>query len=156
MNALVVYHSEFGNTQRVAEAIAGVFQGAGAVRTLPTGRLTPADLQDIDLVVMGSPTHKMNLPEAIRPVFENLPRRILRGVPTAAFDTSYEMSAFLARFTAAKRLDGKLRKLGGKRLVAPETFLVHRHHEGPLYDGEIERARHWAESILVQLDGRNR
>jgi len=98
----------------------------------------------------------MNLPEAVRPVFENLPRRILRGVPTAAFDTSYEMSALLARFTAAKRLDGKLRKLGGKRLVAPETFLVHRHHEGPLYDGEIERAQRWAESIVVQLDGRTR
>jgi flavodoxin len=156
MNVLVVYHSEFGNTQRVAEAIAEVFQGAGTVRTLPADQLTPADLQDLDLVVMGSPTHKMNLPEAIRPLFERLPRRILRGVPAAAFDTSYEMSALLARFTAAKRLDRQLRKLGGKRLVAPETFLVHRHHEGPLYDGEIERAQRWAGSILARLNGRSR
>jgi flavodoxin len=155
MNALVVYHSEFGNTQKVAEAIAEVFQREGAARTVRTDQLTAADLQEIDLVVMGTPTHKMNLPQAVRPLFESLPRRILRGVSTAAFDTSYEMSAILARFTAAKRLDRELRKLGGKRLVPPETFLVRHHHEGPLYDGEIERAQRWAESILAKLDGRS-
>jgi len=154
MNALVIYHSQFGNTRQVAEAIAGVFQGTGAARTIGADQLAAADLQDVDLVVMGTPTHKMNLPEAVRPVFEKLPRRILRGVPVAAFDTSYEMSAFLARFTAAKRIDQKLRKLGGKRLVPPETFRVHHHHEGPLYDGEIERAKTWADSILARLDGR--
>jgi len=156
MNGLVVYHSQFGNTEQVAEVIAGVFQGAGAARTLGVAHLTPEDLQDVDLVVMGSPTHKMNLPQAVRPVFEELPRRSLRGVPIAAFDTSYKMSAFLARFTAAKRIDRKLRKLGGKRLVPPETFHVEDNHEGPLYDGEIERARTWAESILVRLNGQNR
>ena len=156
MNALVVYHSKFGNTRQVAEAVAGVFQGAGAARTLCADRLVAAELEDVDLVVVGTPTHKMNLPEAVRPVFERLPRRILRGVPIAAFDTSYEMSAFLARFTAARRVDKKLRKLGGKRLVPPETFHVEHHHEGPLLDGEIERAQRWAESILAQLSAQSR
>ena len=150
MNALVIYHSEFGNTRQVAEAIAEVFQGAGTARTVSADQLDAADLQDIDLVVMGTPTHKMNLPQAVRPIFEQLPRHILRSVPTAAFDTSYKMSAFLARFTAAKRVDQKLRKLGGKRLVSPETFHVEEHHEGPLYDGEIERAKAWAENILTR------
>jgi flavodoxin len=156
MNALVVYHSRFGNTEQVAEAIAGVFQEAGTARTLGVDQLAGADLQDVDLVVMGTPTHKMNLPQAVRPVFEELPRRSLHGVPIAAFDTSYKMSAFLARFTAAKRIDRKLRKLGGKRLVPPETFHVKDHHEGPLYDGELERAKTWTESILVRLDGQSR
>ena len=148
MNALVIYHSQFGNTRQVAEAIAGVFQGTGAARTVSAEDLDTADLQGVDLVVMGTPTHKMNLPETVQPVFERLPRRSLRDVPVAAFDTSYEMSGFLARFTAAKRIDRQLRKLGGKRLVRPETFLVHHHHEGPLYDGELERAKTWAVSIL--------
>ena len=149
VNALVVYHTQFGNTQQVAEAITAVFKGAGAARMLSAEELTAADLQDVDLVVMGTPTHKMNLPEAVRPVFEQLPNRSLRGVFIAAFDTSYKMSAFLARFTAAKRIDRKLRKLGGKRLVPPETFHVEDHHEGPLYDGEIERAEGWAETVLA-------
>ena len=154
INALVVYHSQFGNTQQVAEAIAGVFQGAGAARTVRASQLAEADLQGVDLVVMGAPTHKMNLPEAVRPVFEDLPKRSLRGVPIAAFDTSYRMSAFLARFTAAKRVDRKLRKLGGKRLLPPETFHVEDNHEGPLYDGEIERAKAWAESIVARYERR--
>ena len=150
MNALVVYHSQFGNTQQVAEAIVEVLQGAGAVRTIRADQLAAEDLQSVDLIVMGTPTHKMNLPQAVRPVFEQLPRRILRGVPVAAFDTSYKMSAFLARFTASKRVDRKLRKLGGKRLVPPETFHVEEHHEGPLFDGEIERAKTWAQTILTR------
>jgi flavodoxin len=156
MEALVVYHSKYGNTRQVAQAIAGVFQRAGAARTLSAEHLTPAAVEAVDLVVMGTPTHKMNLPEAVRPVFERLPRRSLRGVAIAAFDTSYEMSAFLARFTAAKRVDRKLRKLGGRRLVPPETFLVEHNHEGPLLNGEIERAQGWAELILAQLNGGSR
>jgi flavodoxin len=148
VNALVVYHSQFGNTQRIAEAITHLFKGAGAARMLSADQLAAADLQSVDLVVMGTPTHKMNLPQAVRPVFEQLPKRSLRGVPIAAFDTSYKMGALLARFTAAKKVDRNLRKLGGRRLVPPETFHVEEHHEGPLYEGEIERAEAWAKIIL--------
>jgi hypothetical protein len=93
----------------------------------------------------------MNLPKAVHPVFERLPRRILPGTPVAAFDTSYKMSAILARFTAAKRLAKKLRKLGGKCIIPPETFYV-MEREGPLYEGEIERAQDWAVSILKRVD----
>jgi flavodoxin len=153
MNALVVYHSQFGNTREVADAIVDVLRDAGVARACSADRLTAADLQDVDLMVMGTPTHKMNLPEAVRPVLKDLPRGILGGVSIAAFDTSYEMSALLARFTAARRIDRKLRKLGGRRLVRPETFHVEHHHEGPLCDGEIERAKYWAESIVQQIDG---
>jgi flavodoxin len=113
-------------------------------------QLTVSDLTGVDLVVAGTPTHRMNLPEAIRPVFETLPRRVLRGTPIAAFDTSYKMSRWLAPFTAARKLLSKLRKLGGKRVVPPETFHV-MEREGPLYEGEIERAREWARSIHERL-----
>jgi flavodoxin len=154
MKALVVYYSKFGNTQRAAEAIAEGLQPAGPARSLNADQLRAEDLAGIELVVMGTPTHKMNLPDAVRPVLDSLPRRILRGVAVAAFDTSYEMSAFLARFTAAKKLNRKLRKLGGKRLVPPETFHV-AGREGPLCDGELERAMQWAGLILERLEPRS-
>jgi flavodoxin len=153
MRSLVVYFSKFGNTQKIAEAIAETLGSAGPVRVISTNQLNASDLEGVDLVVMGSPTHRMNLPEAVRPVFESLPRRILRGTPVAAFDTSYKMSRWLAPFTAARKLTSRLRKLGGKRLVPPETFHVEG-REGPLYEGEIERARTWAASILEQLEWR--
>ncbi len=152
MNALVVYFSKFGNTKQVADAIAETLETVGSVRTLSMDRLAASDLQGVDLVVMGCPTHRMNLPETVRPVLKALPRRILRKTPSAAFDTSYKMSAFLAHFTASKKLDQRLRKLGAKRVAPPQTFHVV-DREGPLYDGEIERARAWARSMLDRLDG---
>ena len=57
------------------------------------------------------------------------------------------MSSWLSRFTAAKPLNRKLRKLGGIGVVTPETF-YEMEREGPLYEGEIERARDWAQLIL--------
>jgi flavodoxin len=153
MNVLVVYFSKFGNTREVAETIAETLQGAGPARVISSEQLSASDLADADLVVMGSPTHRMNLPEAVRPVFDALPRRVLRDKRVAAFDTSYKMSRWLAHFTAARKLARKLRKLGGKQVVPPETFHV-MEREGPLYDGELERAKGWAESIRGQLAAR--
>lgn len=150
MKSLVVYFSKFGNTQRLAETIADTLESHGPVRTISSENLTVEVLQDIDLVVMGSPTHKMNLPEAVKPVFETLPRRVLSGTPAAAFDTSYKMSWWLNQFTASKRLAKKLRKLGGKLVVPPEIFHV-TGRQGPLFDGEIDRARAWADSILAKI-----
>jgi flavodoxin len=150
MNILVVYFSKFGNTQKIAQTVAEELEAAGVVRIVSSDRLAASDLDDVDLVVMGSPTHRMNLPEAVRPVFEKLPKRSLRGARVAAFDTSYQMSAFLARFTAAKKLARQLRKLGGKRIVPPETFYV-MGREGPLYEGELNRAKEWVATLLGSL-----
>jgi flavodoxin len=150
MNALIVYWSKFGNTQQIAEALADIFATSGSARALPLDQLTAADLQQADLVVMGCPTHRMNLPEAVRPLLAALPRRLLHRTSVATFDTSYRMSGFLARFTASRKLAQKLRKLGGKRIVPPETFYVVE-REGPLDHGEIERARAWADSILERM-----
>jgi flavodoxin len=147
MKTLVVYFSKFGNTQRVAEVIARKINSNGSVRVIASDQLTGAALRGVELVVMGTPTHNMNLPKVVKPLFSTLPKRILKGVAVAAFDTSYKMSGWLRPFTAAKRLDRKLRKLGGKRIIAPETFHVVE-REGPLYEGEIERAEHWARKIL--------
>jgi flavodoxin len=147
MKSLVIYFSKFGNTKTVAEAVAEVLASAGQVRAIPTDPLEAADLHRVDLVVMGSPTHRMNLPQAVRPVFGRLPKRSLRQARVAAFDTSYKMSPFLARSTAAPKLLRKLRRLGGKALVPAETFHV-MEAEGPLFEGEIERAKAWAGTLL--------
>ena len=152
MNALVIYFSKFGNTQKVAETIAEELGRGASVWVIHSDELTTSALGNMDLVIMGAPTHNMNLPKSIRPVLERLPRRILPKTPVAAFDTSYRLSAFLSRFTAAKKLARKLRKLGGKRIVPTETFHV-MEREGPLYEGELERARDWTQLILDKLNG---
>jgi flavodoxin len=147
MNSLVIYFSKFGNTKLVAETIGEVLKGAGEIQITNSDELAAADFDGVDLVVMGSPTHKMNLPEAVRPLFAKLHRELLKGKLFAAFDTSYKMSWWLNHFTASKRLSPKLRKLGGKGIVPPQIFHV-MEREGPLYDGELEHAKAWATLIL--------
>ncbi len=163
MKALVVYFSKYGNTRRLAEEIAATMLRAGEARTVSSDLLAASDLRDVDLVVMGSPTHFQNLPKAVRPALEALPKRALDGKWVAAFDTSVETWGPLMRLTAAHRLMGKLCKLGGKKAARPETFLVGKSAERPdgetdlLCEGEIERARAWADSLLETLlaDGRS-
>ena len=153
MNALVIYFSKSGNTKAIAETIAATLGSSGNARTLSLEKVATADLKDIDVVVFGSPTYRMNLPAEIKSFFESAPKRSLRNVSAAAFDTSYKMSSFLSHFTAAKKLTGKLRRLGGKIIVPPQTFYVTK-MEGPrynLYDSEIERAKAWAETILGKI-----
>ena len=109
MNFLVVYYSKFGNTRLLAKTLAETLTegldtdpgSQGAVRLLGADELAASDLDGLDLLVMGAPTHKMNLPEDLRPLLERLPAKCLKGVRFAAFDTSYEMSWWLNRLTAA-------------------------------------------------------
>ena len=150
MKAVVIHYSVFGHTRQIAEAVGERLAAEAEVRVIGIDQLRPADLAGASLVVMGCPTHRMRLPEAVKPLFESLPRHLLRGAHVAAFDTSYRMSAFLARFTAAKTLEGKLRKLGGKRIVPPETFFIAA-REGPLEDDEVARAQAWADAILDRV-----
>jgi flavodoxin len=161
VKTLVVYYSKFGNTKRVAEAIAQVLMPAGGARAISIDQLSASDLDGVDLVVMGSPTHYQNLPKAVRPIFNTLPRRALTGKSVAAFDTSLRAWGPLMLLTAAHRLLPKLRRLGGKRVVPPETFLVVRGsdqledgetRQDILCDGEIERAEEWAVTILERLE----
>jgi flavodoxin len=158
MNALVVYYSLYGNTRRVAEAIGGALRPAGPVSVTSLDRLSPADLAGADLVVMGSPTHIQNVPKEVRAALAALPPKSLAGKSVAAFDTSLKMWGPLMSMTAAHGLLRRLRKLGGKRLVRPETFLVKADEartEGEtdlLYDGELEHAAQWGAALLERAN----
>jgi len=147
MNTLVVCYSKYGNTYRIAQAIADPLEARGDVKTIDFTQLTVDDLEASDLLVVGTPTHNMNLPKKLKPVIEHLPRGCLAGKPVAVFDTSYKMSWLLNRFTASKRLAKKMSKLGGKLVVPPEIFLV-AGREGPLIDGEVSRAKNWGDLLI--------
>ena len=157
MKTLVVYMTLYGNTRRLAETIAETLVGTEEARAIPLAQLTASDLSDVHLLVMGSPTHYQSLPKAFRSALKALPKGILRGKSVAAFDTSVKMWPPLMLLTAAHRLLAMLRKLGGKRVAPPETFLV----EGSkvrdqgeldlLCDGEIERAKAWAGAIRQRV-----
>lgn len=146
MDTLVVYDSKFGNTHKIAQAIAKVMEQRGSVQLTRADQLNDADLEGIDLMIVGFPTHRHGMPETARTMLESLPSGALRGVGIVAFDTRYRKPRWLSG-SAAEKLSRKLRKFGGRRVVAPESFFVDG-REGPLAEGELERAQLWAESLL--------
>lgn len=160
MNTLVVYFTKFGNTRAVAETLAVTFAQAGHTRAIGIEEIATVEWDDVDLLVVGSPTHYQNLPQEMRSALEQLPRRILTGKYIVAFDTSVKMWGPVMFLTAARRLQRILWRLGGKTVVPPETFLVARDfslygaeeiRQDKLCDGELDRAEKWSETILTQL-----
>jgi len=148
MNALVVYDSKFGNTERIAETIALAFQEA-----VPT-RLTAIDdvpdlgaaLAGVDILVIGGPTQVHGVSAGLRHPVEELAEGSLKGVRTAAFDTRlHGMRAVTG--SAAVRLGRLLRRRGAWLVVPPSSFIVEG-REGPLHEGEVEHAHAWAVEVL--------
>lgn len=161
---LVVYESMFGNTHHVAEAVAEGLRSAAEVTLVDVGEAPLEISDDIDLVVVGGPTHAfgMSRPSTRQSAVEQgadpqaTEHSGLRewiagvvahdGLPTAAFDTKVAKPHLPG--SAAKSAERKLRHRGFQQLVHPESFLV-AGTTGDLLDGELERARAWGESLVA-------
>jgi flavodoxin I len=152
-----VYDSYFGNTQKVAEAVCKAFGSKDSVDLKKVGEVKPEQLNGLDLLIIGSPTRAFQPGEGMKKFLNSLPVRSLNGVKVAAFDTRIRIEdtpvAILRFFSkifgyAAKPMIAKLVKKGGNLVVAGEGFYVES-TEGPLKDGELERATAWAKTVLV-------
>jgi hypothetical protein len=158
-HALVVYESMFGNTRRIAEAIGeGLRDHFGTVEVVDAAD-APATVDDIDMVVVGAPTHALGMP---RPKTRTAARRdgatgqSDRGVrewlaalhrPThpivaTAFDTRL---ASPISGSARRPINRRLRRRGF-RTTAPVSFTVTA-TPGPLADGQVDAARRWAATL---------
>jgi flavodoxin len=161
MNILVVYYSKYGNTKRIAQSIADTLKQSGSARLVNIEQLSANDLRDASLVVVGSPTHYQAVPKSVRSVIKTLPKHSMRGKWVATYDTSMKMWEPIMMLTASHGLMSRLRKLGGKRLLKPESFLVTtRDTSGEdavnneidlLINGELRRVEEWAKDILSRM-----
>ncbi len=158
MKAIVAYDSAYGNTGQIARAIGSALGTEQEVETLRVGEVTPQKLEGISVLVVGSPTQKFSPTAATNGLLKRIPSGGLRGVKVAAFDTRFteaeiervKILAFFVRIFgyAAEPIADKLRKKGGELAIPPEGFYVGG-TEGPLLDGELERAAAWAEQIAA-------
>ena len=165
---MIVYESMFGNTRRIAGAIAeGMGQGASVEVVGVNGERMNA-IGDADLVIIGAPTHAHSLStQSSRDeaeVWAADPERNLqldpqargRGVREwldsdpplphlyAAFDTRADMTRLFtgAASTPIARMLGRRRM---EAIVPTESFAVATHNE--LARGEEDRAREWGQRI---------
>lgn len=145
MNALVVYDSQFGNTEKVALAIADALRAFGQARAVHADPAHPVELNGLDLLVVGGPTQNMGATSGIRSIIEKLSPAQLRAVSVACFDTRYRQSQLFTGSAAAAMV--KILQKRGVTPVAPaESFFVSR-KAGPLVDGELDRAAAWARTL---------
>lgn len=165
MEVLVIFETMFGNTARVARAIADGF-AAGAHVTVTDVVDAPAEVPpQVDVVVVGGPTHVFSMSRAstrrdavqrgaagtdlgggIRDWLEGLPQG---GHPQAfvGFDTRVDLPLLPG---AASRSATRIARRLGFTVTDPESFLVEG-YEGPLVEGELDRARAWGEKLAIQL-----
>lgn len=164
MQAMVIYDSQFGNTEQIARATAGGLKRAAAdaseVDLRKIGDALPDQLAGLDVLVVGSPTQRFSSTTAMRDFLKEIPKKALAGVTVAGFDTRlteeelHAHGAMLGKLVdwfgyAAPRISEGLEKKGGRVAVPPEGFYVGG-TEGPLLEGELDRAAEWARQILAQ------
>jgi hypothetical protein len=164
MRALVVYESLWGNTEQLArEVAAGI--GAETVVVVDATSAPPAIEADVDLLVIGAPTHAFSMSTAStrdaarQQGATDIPARGIRewieglaapasAVPVATFDTRVVSPRLPG--SAAKKAMRRLVALGFRPAAKPETFGV-LGYSGPVADGELERARQWGRTVAAAL-----
>jgi flavodoxin len=150
---LVVYDSVFGNTAKVAQAMG---EALGGVPVKKVNEVQPADLEDLKILIVGSPTRAFRATPATMTFLKGLKSGSLQGVKAAAFDTRIPFErakpAFLRLMIrlfgyADTKIAKALNKAGASLPLESAGFGV-TDTEGPLIEGELERAEAWAKKIL--------
>ena len=145
MKALIVYDSTYGNTEKIAKAIGAAL--TGEVKVLRAGEVNPAELNAFDLLVIGSPTYGGRPMPSVAELLNKIPESAIKGKNIAAFDTRIPTKLAKIFGYAADRIAKNLKEKGGNLVVPGEGFFVNG-KEGPLKEGELERAASWAKGLV--------
>jgi len=172
MRAMVVYESMFGNTRVIADAIAKGLEPVGIVVVVPVPEAGHEMLADVDLLVVGGPTHfhgmsrtrtrKWAAATAQKPKNDLVLDRDAQGpgvsdwlrslghghTKVAAFDTRFRGPAVL-RGRASRVISRKLRRHGFEVVLKPESFFVTLQNQ--LEPGEETRAQEWGKRLAASV-----
>jgi flavodoxin len=149
---LVIYDSVFGNTEKIAKAIG---EALGNAPVKKVDQVTGQDLKDLKFLFVGSPTRAFQPTPAIKNFLKGLDSTALNNVRAAAFDTRIPKdktdSGFLKFMInlfgyADKKIVKQLEKAGAEIKLESTGFAV-TGTEGPLAEGELDRAQAWAKKI---------
>ena len=150
MRALVVYDSKFGNTREIAMHIGEALKkDADAVVEV----VSTSDVDDLpaglDLLVVGAPTQAHGVEATMREFLERLPFQQLADLPVAVFDTRVHWPKLLSG-SAADGIAKRVKTKGAELVDEPESFFVS-DKEGPLREGECDRAAAWGRHLLSEM-----
>jgi flavorubredoxin len=135
--AIIVYDSVYGNTEKVARALAQGLEKSGTIEaeTIRADTADTARISEYDLIIVGAPTHAWKPSQKIRDFLDRIDPSALHGKKGFAFDTKYKSR--LAG-SAAKRIQNTLSKLGID-IVTDSVSAIVKASEGPLEEGTEEK-----------------
>jgi flavodoxin len=147
MKTLVVYDSLYGNTKAIAQAIGDAIPGE--VPVLHVSQVKDSDLEKVDLLIIGSPTHGALPSQAIQGLLEKIGPPAREDARVATFDTRLTWP-FLERWGgfAAPKMAATLQEKVWTLAGAPGGFFVKGLKNGPLKRGETDRAAAWARGLV--------
>lgn len=168
MNALIVVESLYGNTETIGQAIAEALRTRGMdARSVRVPDISPADTIELDLLVIGGPTHAHGMTSTssrrtaakdkrndyphptvspgLRSWVKELP--LGGGRLVAAFDTRFDRPILLTG-SAARAIGRRLEKKGYALVLPPESFFVSA--DNRLVQDQREHASRWAAGLAVR------
>ena len=144
MKALIIFDSNLGNTKIIVETIAKEL--GNDTKSVSVSDFDIKDLKGIDLIIAGSPIIAWKPTEKMDKFLSGLSKDQLTGIKATSFDTRVK----IFHGDAMGKIADKLKNAGAEIFVKPQAFFV-RGKEGPLFDGEIEKAIEWAKSIITRF-----
>jgi flavorubredoxin len=156
MKAIVIYHTRFGNTERIAKSIAaGLNKDPSGIQDVVCTNLRDIgsideSLKEYDIMCIGAPTEGFSAPKPIKKFLRKLKSFNLEGIYGFAFDTRVD---FRLSGSAAKSIEKELRSQGLQIIAPHESAIVSTSSEGGtitgarLKEGEDKRF----EQIGVQI-----
>ena len=157
---LIFYDSFFGNTEKIAQAVAEGLKPGCETTLARSNTLSPAQLNEFDLLIACSPTRAFRPTQDITKLLAGVPSGALKGKKAAVFDTRVSVAEVNNKFLtfmvklfgyAAEPLAKTLQRKGAELVIPPAWYFV-TGSEGPLKDGELEHAANWAAEILAVVN----
>ncbi len=155
MKVLILYDSFFGNTEKIAEYIKETLEEEHDVNLIKAGDFKETDFANVEFLIIGSPTRAFRPTKDITNILNKYPLAI-KELKTAVFDTRIDyntikpktLSSIMKRSGyASEKINKRLTKIGSDIIASPEGFYVE-DSEGPLAEGEKEKAQRWLLGIL--------
>jgi flavodoxin len=151
-NAVVIYDSVFGNTKKIAKALAfGISKHDVPVDCFKVDEIDIQNLVEYDLLAIGGPTHMLSLSKHMKEFLETLKTVNLNGKKGFCFDT--RNNSRFNRFdvnSAAKRIEKKLKRMKVV-MIAPRKSAIVEGREGPLDDNMEEMFAQYGEEIVAHI-----
>jgi menaquinone-dependent protoporphyrinogen IX oxidase len=155
MKGIVIYDTSYGNTKKIGKIISETLRESGMeVDLFYVKDVKKLKATDYDFAVLGSPTRLGTMSFTFKRFLGKF-KNEWANKPFAAFDTenpgNIERSqAENKEWSAAKKIAARLKEKNMNQLL-PVLKAVVFGKEGPLKEGEIERAKNYARDIAIKL-----